>query len=74
MSTMSSLPRDASRLSAGLTGEVVLPGQPGLTESRMEVRSSSSRTCSPCRASTSASRYSATVRSVPENSAANPSG
>jgi len=32
------------------------------------------RTCSLCRSSTSASRYSTTVRSVPENSAANRSG
>jgi len=33
MSTMS-LSRDASRLSAGLTGEVVLPGQPGFDDAR----------------------------------------
>ena len=38
------------------------------------VRSSSRRTSSGCRSSTSASRYSATVRSLPENSAANRSG
>ncbi len=34
MSTLSSLSRDASRLSAGLTGEVVLPGQPGFGDAR----------------------------------------
>ena len=33
MSTMS-LAQDASRLSAGLTGEVVLPGQPGFDDAR----------------------------------------
>jgi hypothetical protein len=33
MSTMS-LSQDASRLSAGLTGEVVLPGQPGFDDAR----------------------------------------
>ena len=44
------------------------------TCSSTEVRSSSRRTCSGCRSSTSASRYSATVRSLPENSAANRSG
>ena len=38
------------------------------------MRSSSRRTSSGCRSSTSASRYSATVRSVPENSAANRAG
>jgi hypothetical protein len=44
------------------------------TRSSIEVRSSSRRTSSLCRSSTSASRNSATVRSVPENSAANRSG
>ena len=38
------------------------------------MRSSSRRTGSPCRSSTSASRYSATVRSVPENPAASRPG
>ena len=33
MSTMS-LSQDASRLSGGLTGEVVLPGQPGFDDAR----------------------------------------
>ena len=44
------------------------------TRSSTEVRSSSRRTSCGCRSSTSASRYSATVRSLPENSAANRSG
>ena len=44
------------------------------TRSSTEVRSSSRRAGSLWRSSTSASRYSATVRSLPENSAANRSG
>ena len=44
------------------------------TRSSTLVRNSSRRTSSFCRSSTSASRYSATVRSLPENSAANRSG
>ena len=42
------------------------------TRSSTLVRSSSRRTGSACRSSTSASRYSATVRSVPENSGREP--
>jgi hypothetical protein len=45
-----------------------------LTRSSTEVRKSSRLTSSGWRSSTSASRYPATVRSLPENSAANPSG
>ncbi len=45
-----------------------------MTRSSTEVRSSRRRTSSLCRSSTSAMRYSATVRSLPENSAANRPG
>ena len=45
-----------------------------LTRSRIDVRRSSRRTSSGWRSSTSASRYSATVRSLPANSATNRSG